>query len=201
MVHRPVSTLEVTTVVSAPIRQGFTIRDLAEMPDDGALRELVDGQIVEWGVPTLLHGVLLGRLAAELINFVVKSGLGFVAVADSMVKIQGSERHARGADIAFFARLQLPDDAGAPATDAVPDLVAEVLSPSDRADRVLGKVHDWLRAGVRLLWYVDPRTGVTTVYHGDRVSVVRSDETLDGKDVLPGFAVCVGDFLREFQPP
>lgn len=187
-------------MVSAPERQRLTIRDLAAMPDDGKLRELVDGQMVEWDVPTLLHALLLARLASELVLFVLRNRLGFVAAGDPMIKIEGSEHDVRGPDIALFAGRQLPDDAGAPATDAIPDLVVEVLSPSDRADRVLDKVHDWLRAGVRLLWYVDPQTGVTTVYHGDRVSVVGPDEVLDGKDVVPGFEVRIGDLLRELQP-
>jgi len=187
-------------VVSSPIRQSLTIHDLANLPDDGRLRELVDGQIVEWDVPTLMHALVLARLASELVVFVLKYRLGFVAAGDPMIKIEGSERDVRAPDIAFYARRQLPDDAGAPATAVIPDLVVEVLSPSDRADRVLDKVHDWLRAGVRLLWYVDSRTGVTTVYHGDRVSVVRSDDVLDGKDVVPGFEVRIGDILRELQP-
>ncbi|MGI8914417.1 MAG: Uma2 family endonuclease, partial [Chloroflexota bacterium] len=81
----------------------------------------------------------------------------------------------------------------------VPDLVVEIISPSDRADRVLDKVHDWLRAGVQLLWYVDPDTGSTAVYQRDRVTYVTADEVLDGGDALPGFQIQLGAILRELR--
>jgi len=81
----------------------------------------------------------------------------------------------------------------------VPDLVVEIISPSDRADRVLDKIHDWLRTGVQLLWYVNPETGNTTVYEGNRVTYVAADETLDGGDVLPGFQVRLRDLLDELN--
>jgi Uma2 family endonuclease len=58
-------------------------------------------------------------------------------------------------------------------------------------------MHDWLRTGVQLLWYVDPDTGDTTVYHGDRIRYVTADETLSGEDVLPGFTLRMREVLDE----
>jgi len=72
-----------------------------------------------------------------------------------------------------------------------------VLSPSDREDEVQAKIHDWLRAGVRLLWYVDPATGITAVYRQDGGGIVGPEEQLDGGDVLPGFSIRLRDLLDE----
>ncbi len=63
----------------------------------------------------------------------------------------------------------------------------------------MDKVHDWLRAGVRLLWYINPETGATTVYQGRRIALVGADELLDGGDVLPGLQLRLRDFLAELD--
>ncbi len=175
----------------------YTVDDLEQFPDDGKLRELVDGQIVEWDVPSQEHGAFEAALTATFVNFVREHRLGRVTCGDAMVRIQGSMHDARGGDIEFYQRGRFPKDSRAAATVTAPDFVVEVLSPSDRADRVLEKVRDWLRAGVRLLWYVNPETGTTTVYQGERVTYVAAEETLDGGDVLPGFRLRIADLLQE----
>lgn len=181
--------------VQAPARR-YTIDDLADFPDDGKLRELVDGQIVEWDMPGWQHGLFETELASILRNFVRERHLGLVASGEVMSRIRGSKHSARGSDIEFRRRGRIPrDDADAPATLTVPDLVVEIVSPSDRADLVLEKIYDWLRAGVQLLWYIDPKSGNTTVYQGDRVWHVAAEEPLDGGEVLPGFQIRLRDVL------
>ncbi len=70
-----------------------------------------------------------------------------------------------------------------------PDLLAEILSPDDAPAEVLAKVADWLAAGTRLVWLVDPQRLEVRVYRRDgSLSVLRENDSLDGEDVLPGFA-------------
>lgn len=179
----------------------LTFHDLATFPDDGKLRELVDGQVVEWDVPTYEHGFLLFALGGELRRFTREHHLGQVVGGDTMVLIQGSESDTRGADIAFYRRGRLPKDIRASATTTVPDLVVEIVSPSDRPGQIVAKVRDWLRAGVTLLWYVYPDTGTTAVYQGTSVRFVGPEEELDGADVLPGFRLRLQDALAELEDP
>ncbi|HEY8742282.1 MAG TPA: Uma2 family endonuclease [Chloroflexota bacterium] len=184
----------VTTL--APTRR-YSIDDLDDFPDDGKLRELVDGQIVEWDVTSRRHGLLEAELTRVMGTFVREHHLGSIGNGEVMVRILGSRHDARGSDIEFTRRGRLTgDDLDAPAALTVPDLVVEVLSANDRADRVLDKVHDWMRTGVRILWYVDPETGLTTVYEGDHVRQVVADDVLDGGDVLPGLQLRMQDLLR-----
>jgi len=178
-------------VVAAPPQRSttarYTIADLDQFPDDGKLRELVDGQIVEWDVTNRLHGYFVGALARLLGNLVADANLGLVLTAAPLIRIQSSEHDARGPDLCFYARGRVPRDLTAAVGDEPPDFVIEILSPTDRAGEVQRKVVDWLRAGVQLLWYVDPDTGITTVYHAGRITSVGPDDDLDGADVLPGF--------------
>lgn len=70
-----------------------------------------------------------------------------------------------------------------------PDLVVEVLSPGDRPGEVLAKVADWLTAGTRLVWVVDPERRLARVYRADGTEgVVTEHDALDGEDVVPGFS-------------
>lgn len=47
-----------------------------------------------------------------------------------------------------------------------PDLIVEILSPSDRRGAVREKIREYIRAGVPLIWLVDPELQITTVYAG-----------------------------------
>ncbi|SNS29837.1 Putative restriction endonuclease [Geodermatophilus pulveris] len=88
--------------------------------------------------------------------------------------------------LAFVRADRVPDadTSGFPAL--APDLVVEVVSPSDRATQVTAEALEWLHAGVRLVWVVDPETRTVTAYRPDGVRVLRGEDTLDGGDVLPG---------------
>ncbi len=72
--------------------------------------------------------------------------------------------------------------------ELAPDLVVEVLSPGDRAGELLAKVGDFLAAGTRLVWVVDPRRREARVFRPDgSVAVIDQEGELDGEDVVPGF--------------
>jgi Uma2 family endonuclease len=81
--------------------------------------------------------------------------------------------------------------------ELAPDLVAEVVSPYDRVAEVNGTVPQWLDAGIRLVWIVDPETRVVVAHEPEGVAhLLREDDALDGGDVLPGFSLP----LRELFP-
>lgn len=186
-------------MVAAPTLETkrYCIPDLDSFPTDGKRRELADGQIVEWDVTNFRHGSVIALLTIIIGSFVRERRLGQLVDGDAMVKIQSSEHDARGGDLVFYRRDRIPANIDTPATDVAPDFVVEILSPTDRAAMVEAKVDDWLRAGVRLLWYVNPYTGVTMVYHAREVLRVQPDQALAGGDVLPGFTLHMAEVLRE----
>ena len=95
---------------------------------------------------------------------------------------------ATAPDAAFIRRERLPEPPPVGFAGLAPDLVVEVLSPDDRPGEVLAKVADWLSAGTRLVWVVDPARRCARVYRVDgSESSVETDGALDGEDVLPGF--------------
>ena len=70
--------------------------------------------------------------------------------------------------------------------------------PKTTLDKFKRLRHDGYKAvliiGVRLVWVVDPKRQTVTVYRSwTDAHTLRADETLDGGDVLPGFACRVSE--------
>jgi Uma2 family endonuclease len=75
-------------------------------------------------------------------------------------------------------------------------LAVEILSPNDRAARVVRKITDYLKNGVGLVWLVDPEDRTVTVYRPDKGPfVVEGDQELTGEDILPGFRCRAAEFF------
>ena len=102
----------------------------------------------------------------------------------------------RAPDVAFVRRERLPDPEPTGFPDLAPDLVVEVVSPGDRAGEILAKVADWLSAGTRLVWVVDPERRLARVYRADGTEqIVEETDRLLGGDVLPGFSCGLASIL------
>ena len=65
----------------------------------------------------------------------------------------------------------------------------EVLSPNDRARDVAEKVENWLGAGVRLAWLIDPGTQSASIFRPKQdIEQLSVEDSLDGREVVSGFA-------------
>jgi Uma2 family endonuclease len=72
-----------------------------------------------------------------------------------------------------------------------------VLSPSDQPRAVLGKIGEYLQAGVRLVWVLDPKAGRAAVYRSLMdVRELTLTDSLDGEEVLPGFRCNLAEILK-----
>jgi len=158
--------------------------------------ELVRGELMLMTPAGFRHGRIACTVAAILRDFVHPRGLGVVLGAETGFQIGHQPDTVRAPDVAYVAAKRIPQTEPAGFFPGAPDLAVEVLSPGDPAGDVLAKVQDWLDAGCRAVWVVDPKTRSVTVYHTRRQIVVLSEsETLDGGEVLPGLDVNVADFF------
>jgi Uma2 family endonuclease len=114
--------------------------------------------------------------------------LGRVLAAETGFKLAADPDTVRAPDVAFISRARLPDPEPLGYPALAPDLVVEVLSPGDRPGETLAKVGDWLNAGSRLVWVVDPGRRVARVYRQDgSETLITECAVLHGEDVVPGF--------------
>src|SRR5687768_1185535 len=166
--------------------------DLLRMPKDGYKYELVNGEI-RMSPAGARHGAVCVLLAARLLHFVREHGLGHVF--DSSTGFRLPAGNVRCPDVSFVAAGRFENDCPTEGFSPVPpDLAVEVLSPDDRAQQVLDKVGEYLDAGVRLIWVIDPATRSATRYRSlTDVRTLTADEDLDGEDVLPGFRCRLDD--------
>lgn len=79
-----------------------------------------------------------------------------------------------------------------------PDLAVEVRSSGDTRREVKEKVTDWIAAGTRGVWVVDPQRRTVSVYcsASDATKLSEGDE-LDGGEVVPGFRCRVAEIFDE----
>jgi len=158
--------------------------------------ELLRGVLVVREPAGSRHGLVTMNLGAELALYAQQTGAGGVYAAETGFKLASDPDTVRAPDIAFVTRERLPppNTTGYPAL--APDLAVEVLSPGDRPGEVLAKVADWLSAGTRLVWVVDPERRLARVYrHDGSETIVMADGALEGEDVLPGFNCSVASVL------
>ena len=128
-----------------------------DLPDSRDF-ELVDGILTEKQMGTE-SGSVMSRVNYYLGAVVVPNRLGELIVNDG--RFRCFPRHpnsVRKPDVAFILQHRLPDGrVPIGTTDVRPDLVVEVVSPTDNYEDVDEKVADYFDAGVPLIWVVTPK--------------------------------------------
>jgi Uma2 family endonuclease len=138
------------------------------------------------------HGRVASNIQFHLDSFVRQHGLGIAPTAEPGFLIQRDPDTVRVPDVAFVCKERLPSTRESGYFPGAPDLAVEVLSPNDLASEVLQKVQNWLDAGCRAVWIVDPARHVVAVYR-PRAPLLQLTErdTLTADEILPGFRLPV----------
>jgi len=166
----------------------MTAEELLRLNLPNKRTELVRGVLVVREPAGYQHGDVAMRLAAAIYTHVEAHGLGRVFAAETGFTLARNPDTVRAPDVAFISTARLPDPPPRGFAELAPDLAVEVLSPDDRPGAVLAKVADWLNAGARLVWVVDPVRVIARVYRADgSESMLDETDALRGEDLLPGF--------------
>ena len=174
----------------------LTSEELWKIVADGSRYELCEGELVPMTPIGIQHGAIVIKLGRLLGSYVEAKHLGIVGTEIGF-RLARDPDTVRAPDLAFIAKERLPKE-GVPTKFAnfPPDLAVEVLSPDDTASELPKKVEEYFRAGVRLIWVVDPRTQTVTVYQSlQNVRILSSDQELDSGDVVPGFRCQVSELF------
>jgi Uma2 family endonuclease len=156
---------------------------------EGRNCELIDGVLVEKTVG-FQESELAALLVTFLMTFVRQHDLGIVAGPDGTIRLLPEQVRIPDACFVSWDRLPGRRRPERPIPDLVPDLAVEVLSEGNTAAEMDRKLHEYFTAGVRLVWYVDGKAKTVRVYTSpDQPVLLDEGQTLDGGDVLPGFAL------------
>jgi Uma2 family endonuclease len=154
-----------------------------ELPPMGAFETDQASQIfLQLGMYAKTNG--LGRVVGEML-FVLNAGLGL----------------QRRPDVAFVSYERWPRNRRVPhaeAWDVVPDLVVEVVSPSNRAGEMLAKIREYFQAGCLRVWVVYPPEEQVYVYQSPtQLRILARKDDLEGEDFLPGFRLPLAELFEE----
>ncbi|MGH9225043.1 MAG: Uma2 family endonuclease [Acidimicrobiales bacterium] len=176
----------------------LTAENLYAFPDDGTRYELVKGELSVMAPSGFEHGDISGVVVVRIGSFVLERRLGRILTADAGFILARDPDTLQAPDVAFVRadRIPPPEDRRRFA-ELAPDLVVEVVSPSDRPGDVTAKALRWAQAGVKLVWVIHPEERTVAVYEpGGAVTVVDEGGELDGGEVLPGFRLAVAELFQ-----
>ena len=144
-------------------KKKITLADYLLMPELHHPYEITDGEMVPCPTPIPTHQIIGANIFSPLSQYVKAKGLGVVLFAPVDIILQRDPLRTRQPDVLFIHKDNLPgtsldDLEGLQLLEITPDLVIEVLSPSDTKKVLTGKLTDYQRIGVKECWLVSWET-------------------------------------------
>ncbi len=164
----------------------------------GKRAELIDGEVHEYMPTNPRHAKVVSRTTIYLGRYAYENGLGDVLTGEPGYIIRSGESESvRAPDVAFIRKERIPEEGwGEGFCTVIPDLVVEVISPSDSYPQLRQKIDQWLSAGVQVVWVIDPERRVVEIWRPDgTVKELKENDTLTGAPVLPEFQVAVKELF------
>jgi Uma2 family endonuclease len=182
---------------SIPIdsEEPLCVEDLEFLPEDSYRYELWEGKLVRRKASKPRHGLVAGRVVAHLGAYLLQHPIGEIYVADAGFRAgPGESLYCPDASYVSQERMaQASLDEFAP---FAPDIAIEVRSPDNTHRQLERKARHYLAHGAQLVWVFYPRTRTVRVHRpGAPMETLQAEDLLIAEDVLPGFAVRVGDLF------
>jgi Uma2 family endonuclease len=169
----------------------LTAEDLLRLSSQGVKGELIRGVLRETVSTGEEHGHIAGIFITFLNIHIRPRRLGRTGGTDVGVLIQRDPDTVREPDVYYVSAERLPLDVRVRGyLEVMPELVIEIVSPSDPAQDVREKTGMWLSHGVSMALEVYPAERAVMVHRpGAPAVTLAGDDVLDGGDVLPGFSL------------
>ncbi len=187
----PKNGYEQAAISLAPLETDMTVDDFLE--SELEIYEYVEGKLIPIPPTPVEHGNISMNLSLSLGQHVRKNQLGRIYVPYTGFQIGDCVLIP---DIAFVLLTQIPDDLSNVFPHS-PDLAVEVVSPSDAFRRVVRKALDYLEAGTKMVWIVEPTSQTVRVYRSETpIRVLGINDPLTGEDVVEGFSCQVAQLFE-----
>ena len=177
----------------------LTYEDYWNAPDDERY-ELLAGQLVKIAAPNIAHQIVGGEFFGVLRDFVKKGRLGRVFSAPTDVVL--SDTNVVQPDVIFVSKGRM-SIVGKNNIQGAPDLVVEVISPSNPEQDLVRKRDIYARHGVAEYWIADPdaRSMRVMILEGGAYRVAGEygiGDTLTSS-TLKGLDLMVGEVFAELD--
>jgi len=174
----------------------LTAEEFFQLPDppNGWHQELVRGEVIDIPPPGGLHGATQVKTSSRLCVF-VDTGPGGTLTCESGFVTERKPDSVRGPDISYWAKGRLKE-IPVGYFEISPDLIVEILSPSNTTKQTLEKLREYFTKGVRLVWVISPEDRTLTIYRkAEEGRLLHETAMVTGEEVLPGFECRVSDLL------
>jgi Uma2 family endonuclease len=159
--------------------------------------ELVNGRIVPLSPTRPEHGEIELDLGSELRAWARSAERGRVFAGEVGLYIRREPDTVRAADLIFISHERFARWEKSAYLDVAPELVVEVLSPTDRRSDVMEKISDYFSVGVDRVWVVDAKLKCVLAYRAITESqLFKVGDVLADEELLPGFRLPVADLFK-----
>ncbi|MCO6458614.1 MAG: Uma2 family endonuclease [Pirellulaceae bacterium] len=179
----------------------MTAEEFLALPDQGTDRQLLRGRLMEKPMTyrNRTHAWVEARVALLLGNWLATQNppAGELFSGEVGCVLRRDPDTIVGIDVAYFD-CQTVEGSGSATTliEGPPVLAVEILSPSDRQEDIHAKVREYLEAGTRQAWVVDPYFRTVTVHGSGRPpEMYNEQQSLRGGDLLPGLELPVKEMF------
>jgi len=151
----------------------MTLTEFLALPDieTSPAWEFINQVAEQKTMPTLFHS----RIQKRLLMIIDQAAQGYEALPELRCILPNSSVVP---DVSIIDKKRLPPNNQA--IEFAPDWIIEILSPDQRATKVITKIQVCLEAGAKLAWLIDPVEEVVMVFWNDRPL-----EILQGSSLLP----------------
>ncbi len=168
----------------------ISLKEWMENPPDST--EWVDGELVEKNGMTAKTGRIQSRLSRYWGNYAISSGQGGEVYTETGCRTVG---RGRCPDVSYLTPelvAQFNDFTILPQSFL---LIAEIISPTDKAEEVFTKTNEYLQSGCQEIWLVFPESQWIVVVTQQQRLLLTRGEVIGTQIVLPGFSIAVDDLL------
>ncbi len=165
------------------------------------ISELVEGVLI-MKAPGFLGSVFATDVVSAVLGHVHEDRSGIVIGASAFMRLKPGL--VRCVDVAYFSWDRFPGRRipQEEIPSVTPDLVVDILRPGNTESEMLQKARDYITAGTRIVWHLDPYDHSGRVFQSpDRFTTLEPSAVLDGGEVLPGFRFDVRQSFDRIDRP
>jgi Uma2 family endonuclease len=156
--------------------------------------ELDEGELIEMTRPAYRHNRVLRKLLIRVDNFLERTGLGEAQLSENLYALSPKTR--RAPDLAVILGDRHRELWEAKVISIIPEIVAEVLSPSETPRMIHRKLKQYFEAGVKDVWLIDPEVKEIEVWTGRSLPArALTGSVVLESSLLPGFALPLEDLF------
>jgi Uma2 family endonuclease len=160
--------------------------------------ELDEGELIEMTRPAYKHNRVLMKLTMAVGIYLRDRPIGESLLSENLYALSSLTR--RSPDLAIILGDRRAELENAKVIPIIPEIAAEVLSPSDTPRMIHRKMKQYFAAGVKEIWLIDPESKEVEIWTALQLTRELSGDAEITSPLLPGFALKLEELFSQINP-